>query len=60
MTAFNANCSLSHPIFGGLGGWGFFFVSCMALVTALPGLAHELLLRNPLFDFCFYTVVWHK
>lgn len=65
VTAFNANCSLSHLTCGFILGFGGFFVFLyIALVTALPDLAHELLPQNPPSDFYFLLlflyVVWHK
>lgn len=50
--------------------WGYFVLAFlgggegvifhMALMSALPASAHELLLQNPLFHLYFYTVVWRK
>lgn len=65
VTAFNANCLLSHLICGFILGFGgFFVVLYIALGTALPGLAHELCFKIHLFIsilyYYFYTVVWHK
>lgn len=62
VTAFSASCFLSSYIwvYDRFFGWVFSAFFCMVFVTALPGLAQELLLQNALFDFYFCAALCHK